>query len=49
MHRDNPHLRLSHQYDLTNPLSFDYATYNGDFAYHYGFEFKANNTFNKIR
>jgi len=48
MHRDNPHLRLSHQYDQLNPLSFDYATYNGNFAYHYGLELKTNNTFNNL-
>ena len=38
MHRDNPQLRLSHQYDLLDPTSFDYATYNADFAFHYGLE-----------
>jgi len=37
MHRDNPQLRLAHQYN-SDPTSFDYATYNAEFAYHYGFE-----------
>ena len=38
MHRDNPQLRLAHQYDNSDPTSFDYATYNADFAFHYGLE-----------
>ena len=37
MHRDDPQLRLAHQY-TSDPTSFDYATYNAEFAYHYGFE-----------
>ena len=32
MHRDNPQLRLAHQY-TSDPTSFDYATYNADFAF----------------
>ena len=37
MHRDNPQLRLAHQY-TSDPTSFDYATYNAETAYHYGTE-----------
>ena len=41
MYRFNPQLRLSTQLN-ESPLSFDYATFNSDYAYNYGFELNFN-------
>jgi len=42
MHRYNPQLRLSYQVNLDDPTSFDYATFNADYGYNYGFELDIN-------
>ena len=42
MYRYNPQLRLSYQVDPGDPTSFDYATFNADYGYNYGFELDMN-------
>ena len=38
IHRKNPQLRLFYQHDISNPNSFDYATFNSDIGFNYGCE-----------
>ena len=38
MYRDNPQLRLFVQFDVENPSSFDYATFNTKYGYNCGIE-----------
>ena len=48
VHRNNPQLRLFMQLDLNNPLSFDYATFNGSDSYSSGFELDLSINYKKI-
>ena len=38
MYRYNPQLRLSYQVNPSDPTSFDYATFNANYGYNYGFD-----------
>jgi len=39
VHRKNPQLRVFYQHEISNPNSFDYATFNSDMGFNYGCEF----------
>tara|TARA_B100000965_G_scaffold218187_1_gene182604 strand:+ start:1517 stop:3835 length:2319 start_codon:yes stop_codon:yes gene_type:complete len=39
VNRKDPQLRVFYQHDISNPNSFDYATFNSDIGFNYGCEF----------
>ncbi len=50
VHRQNPQLRVFYQHDISNPNSFDYATFNSDMGFNYGCEFDSKlKIFNKLQ
>ena len=50
VHRQKPQLRVFYQHDISNPNSFDYATFNSDMGFNYGCEFDSKlKIFNKLQ